>query len=92
MEKRKKEKAGKNKSQHFCFLSNNKLGAEKSVTKFFINDKKMERKINGQIKEMISMRRLVLYYTIQLMVSNVCTKCQIPEKSLRQISLCITLE
>ena len=29
MEKGKVEKEGNNKSQHFCFLSNNKLGAEK---------------------------------------------------------------
>ena len=29
----------KNKSQHFCFQSNNKLGAEKSVMKIFIGKK-----------------------------------------------------
>ena len=38
----------------------------------------MERKKNGQnlIKEMISTRMLVLSYTLQLVVSNVCNKCQ----------------
>ena len=45
-------------SQHFCFLSNNKLGTEKSMMKFLL-----ERKID-KWKEMISMRMLVLSYTI----------------------------
>ena len=56
----------------------------------------MERKQKRRIKEMISMTLLILSYTIQLVVSNICTKFQflgavVPEKSLTQISICITL-
>ena len=46
---------------------------------------------------MISSSMLILSYTIQQVIPNICTKFQnprhsIPEKSLTQISLCITLE
>ena len=43
MEKGKLEKEGKNRSQHFCFLSNDKHGAQKSVTKFFIGEKEQDK-------------------------------------------------
>ena len=36
----------KKNSQRFCLVSNDKLGAEKSVTKLFIGEKKMERKMD----------------------------------------------
>ena len=45
MEK-KNEKQGKNKSA-FLFPVHKKLGAEKSVTLFFIGERKVERKKNG---------------------------------------------
>ena len=38
----------------------------------------MERKKNGHIKKIISIRMLVLFYTIQLVIAYVCTKFQIP--------------
>ena len=68
------------------------IEAEKSVTENLIGEKK-----NGQIKELISSRRLILSYTIQRVIPNICAKFQIqgavvPEKSLTQIFLCITLE
>ena len=49
--------------------------------------KQMREKKNRQIKEMISMRMLTFFYTIQHVIPNVCTKFQIlgaviPEKSL----------
>ena len=43
VEKGKLEKEGKNKSQHLCFLSNDKHGAQKSVTKFFIGEKEQDK-------------------------------------------------
>ena len=39
---------------------------------------------NGQIKRMISMRMLILLYTIQLVIPNVCTKFQNPRCSTSQ--------
>ena len=36
----------------------------------------LERKINGQIKELISNMCLVLLYTVQLVIPGVCTKFQ----------------
>ena len=47
----------------------------------------LERKKKEQIKGMISRRRLVLFYTIQHVIPNICTKfqnprCSSPEKSL----------
>ena len=65
--------------------------AENSVTKNFIGKK------NGQIKGMISSSMLILFYTIQQVIPNICTNFKIldalvTEKSLTQISLCITLE
>ena len=50
----------------------------------------MERKKNAQIKGMINRRRLILSYTIQV-IPNILDKV-VPEKSLTQIFLCITLE
>ena len=44
---------------------------------------------------MISSSMLILFYTIQQVIPNICTKFQNPrhpEKSLTQISLCIALE
>ena len=40
---------------------------------------------------MVSIRRLILSYTMQQVIPDSCTKFQDPEKSLTQISLCITL-
>ena len=58
------------------------IGAKISMMEFFIG----EREKNGQIKGMISRRRLILFYTIQA-IPNIYTKFQIldivvPEKSL----------
>ena len=47
------------------------IEAEKSVTEIFIREKK-----NGQIKKMTSRRRLILSYTIQQVIPNICTKFQ----------------
>ena len=41
----------------------------------------LERKKNGQIMGMISRRRLILSYTIQKVIPNVCTKFQNPRFS-----------
>ena len=97
------EKEVKNKSQHLGFLSHNPkvernlktlalTEAEKSVTENLIGEKE-----NGQMMKMVSSRRLILSYTIQQVIPNICTNFKIlgavvPEKSLTQISLCITLE
>ena len=51
------------------------IEAEKSVTEIFICEKE-----NGQIKGMIS-RRLILSYTIQQAIPNICTKFQNPRFS-----------
>ena len=40
-----------------------------------------ERKKNGQIKGLISNMWLVLYYTVQLVIPDVCTKFQNPKSS-----------
>ena len=53
------------------------LGAvvpEKSLTKKKKNI--LEKKKNGQVKGMISMRMLILSYTMQVVLPNVCTKFQ----------------
>ena len=72
------EKEGKNKSQYFCYCPKIKLEL-RNLSQIFIGEKKeMERKKNGQIKEVINMRMLVLSYKIQLVVSNIYTKCLIP--------------
>ena len=68
------------------------IEAETSVTKCFIREKE-----NGQIKGLKSSSMLILFYTIQQVIPNICTKFQnlgavVPEKSLTQISQCITLE
>ena len=54
------------------------IGAEKSVTQKFIGKKK-----NKQIRRMISIRKLILSYTIQqdILVLNICIKFQIPRCS-----------
>ena len=49
--------------------------AEKSVTEILL-----ERKKNGQIKRIISRKRLILSYTIQV-IPNICTKFQNPRFS-----------
>ena len=41
----------------------------------------LERKKNGQIKGLISRRRLILSYTIQEVIPNICTKFQNPRCS-----------
>ena len=48
------------------------IEAEKSMTEIFIGEKKK----NGEIIGMISRRRLILSYTIQQVIPNVCTKFQ----------------
>ena len=45
------------------------IEAEKSVTEILL-----ERKKNGQINRMIHRRRLILSYTIQQVIPNICTK------------------
>ena len=52
------------------------IDAEKSVTEIFIGEKE-----NGQIKGMIHMRRLILSYTIQQVIPNICTIFQNPRFS-----------
>ena len=47
----------------------------------------LERKKNGQIQELISNMWLILCYTVQLVIPNVCTKFQNPKSSsFREIS------
>ena len=41
----------------------------------------LERKKNGQIQELISNMWLILCYTVQLVIPNVCTKFQNPKSS-----------
>ena len=41
----------------------------------------LEKKKNGQIKEMISIRVLILSYTIQQTIPHVCSKFQNPRCS-----------
>ena len=52
------------------------IEAEKTVTEIIL-----ERKKNGQIQELISNMRLILSYTLQLVIPNVCTKFQNPKSS-----------
>ena len=52
------------------------IEAEKTVTEIF-----WERKKNGQIQELISNMWLILCYTVQLVIPNVCTKFQNPKSS-----------
>ena len=54
---------------------------------------------NEEMKGMISISMLILFYTIQQVIPNICTVLTfrilgavVPEKSLTQMSLCITLE
>ena len=91
MKKEKIEKEGKNKSWHLGFVSSNAFGcphrvykilktlaqieAEKSVTENFV------RKKNGQIKGLISHMWLILCYTVQLVITKLCTKFQDPWSS-----------
>ena len=49
------------------------IGAENSMLEVL-----MERKKNGKIKGMISSSMLILFYTIQLVIPNICTKFQNP--------------
>ena len=48
---------------------------EKSLTENFV------RKKNGQIKGLISHMWLILEYTVQLVIPDVCTKFQNPKSS-----------
>ena len=52
------------------------IGAENSVMKVLL-----ERKKNGKIKGMISSSMLILFYTIQQVITNICTKFQNPRHS-----------
>ena len=52
------------------------IEAEKSVKENLIGKKK-----NEQIKEMVSIRRLILSYTMQQVIHNICTKFQDPRCS-----------
>ena len=66
--KRNMEKEGKNKSQHFGFLSHNMLIWRLWLLQELRNLWQkiwLERKKNGQIKRMIIWRRLILFYPIQ---------------------------
>ena len=44
-------------------------------------EKLLDRKKNGQIKGLISHMWLILYHTIQPVISDVCTKFQNPRSS-----------
>ena len=85
------EKDSKNKSQHLGFMSSYTwplsrcirnlktlalIETEKSVTENLIGEKE-----NGQIMEMVSIRRLFLSYTMQQVIPNICTKFQNPRCS-----------
>ena len=52
------------------------IEAEKYVTEIFL-----ERKKNGQIQELISNMWLIFFYTVQLVIPNVCTKFHNPKSS-----------
>ena len=89
---KKMEKEGKNWSQHLDFLSHKILGRSQGVYKIWrhwLSQKPgnlwqkclLERKKNGQIKGMISSRRLILSDTVQQGIPNICTKFQNPRFS-----------
>ena len=63
-----------------CCIQNLKtlaqIEAEKSVAENFV-----ERKKNGQIKGLISNMWLILCYTVQLVITKLCTKFQDPRSS-----------
>ena len=44
-------------------------------------EKFIEKKKNGQIKGMISSMRLIILYTAQLVISDVCTNLKRPKSS-----------
>ena len=52
------------------------MEAEKSVTEIFVGEKE-----NGQIQELISNMWLILCYTVQLVIPNICTKFHNPKSS-----------
>ena len=52
------------------------IEAEKSVTEILL-----ERKKNGQIKGLISNMWLILSYTVQLVITKLCTKFHDPRSS-----------
>ena len=52
------------------------IEAEKSVTENFVREKE-----NGQIKGLISNMWLILCYTVQLVITKLCTKFQDPRSS-----------
>ena len=101
MEKWKIEKEGKN--NHSIYLATLKVytkfeysGCNRSwecCDNIFL----FERKKKWTKKSLISSSTLILFYTIQQVISNICTKFQnlgavVPEKSLKQTSLSNTLE
>ena len=53
------------------------IEAEKSVIEKLIGEKEKY----GQIKEMVSIRKLILSYTVQQVIPNICTKFQNPKCS-----------
>ena len=62
-------------------IQNLKTLALKEAKKFVTNRKFDWRERKRQIKEMISRRRLILFYTIQQVIPNICTKFQNPRRS-----------
>ena len=91
-EKAKIEKEGKNESQHLGLLFHNILGHSEGVYKiwrFWLSwgwrnlwqKFWLERKKKGQIKGMVSRRKLSLSYTMQQVIPNICTKFQNPRCS-----------
>ena len=85
----KKEKEGK--INLFCFLSHNILGHSQCVYKIwrlalieakkFVTQNLLEEKVRSTNKAMISSSRLILFYTIQQVIPNICTKFQNPRHS-----------
>ena len=57
-------------------IQNLKTGCNRSWE--FCDKKFYWRKKNGQIKEMVSIRRLILSYTMQQVIPNICIKFQNP--------------
>ena len=107
---KKKMEEGKNKPQHLGFRSHNILDHPQDIHKIWRlrlslelrnlwQQIWLERTKNGQLKGMVSRRRLILCYTIQLVILNIGTNFQNPtnnyssrEESLTEFSACITLE
>ena len=71
-EKEKWRNKGNDKHEDADSLLHNTTSGIHCLYHCYWRERTMERK-NGQIKKMISKRMLVLSYTIQLVVSTVCT-------------------